>query len=100
MTATTGTQLRQFLQKATATLSISDEDLLLRGITTEATERIFSLKRAALRLQAKYGSLEALEQRIKLEGVSPDDHTLYTDLLEWRAIRQELAELVSLLEMV
>jgi len=94
------THIQQLLQKATAVLPVSDEELLLRGITAETTERILTLKRAALRLQAKYGSLEALAERIKAEGVTPDDHTLYTDLLEWRALRDELAKLVNLLEEV
>jgi len=35
---------------------------------------------------------------VKTEGVSPDDHTLYTDLLEWRAIDHELTELLHMLE--
>jgi len=94
------THIQQLLQKATAVLPVSDEELLLRGIAAETTERILTLKRAALRLQAKYGSLEALAERIKAEGVTPDDHTLYTDLLEWRALRDELAKLVNLLEEV
>jgi len=81
--------IQELIQRATTVLPVSGEDLLLRGITAEAVERIFALKRAAAHLQAKYGSLEALEQRIREEGVPPDDHTLYTDLLEWRAIRHE-----------
>jgi len=81
--------IQELIQRATTVLPVSGEDLLLRGITAEAVERIFALKRAAAHLQAQYGSLEALEQRIREEGVPPDDHTLYTDLLEWRAIRHE-----------
>jgi len=92
--------IQELIQRANAVLPVSGEDLLLRGITAEAVERIFALKRAAAHLQAKYGSLEALEQRIREEGVSPDDHTLYTDLLEWRAIRHELEELLRFLESV
>ena len=38
------------------------------------------------------------ECRVQIEGVSPDDHTLYTDLLEWRAINHELAELLHIFE--
>lgn len=64
----------------------------------EATDRIVSLKKASLRLRAQYGSLESLQQKIKAEGVSPGDHRLYTDLLEWKAIQHELVELVKLLE--
>lgn len=71
---------------------------MLRGITAETTDRIVALKKASLRLRAKYDSPESLEQKIESEGVSPDDHTLYTDWLEWKAIRYELAELVDLLK--
>ncbi len=92
--------IQQLIQRATTVLPVSGEDLLLRGIAAEAVERIFALKQAAARLRARYGSIEALEQRIREEGVSPDDHTLYTDLLEWRAIRHELEELLRFLESV
>jgi hypothetical protein len=92
--------IQELIQKATTVLPISGEDLLLRGITAEVVERIFALKRAAARLQARYASIEALEQRVREEGISPDDHTLYTDLLEWRAIRHELDELLRFLESV
>jgi aspartyl/asparaginyl-tRNA synthetase len=51
-----------------------------------------------LRLRARYGSIEQLQQKIKAKGVSPDDHSLYTDLLEWQAIQHELTGLVNLLE--
>ena len=97
---TTLSYVHQLLERAAAILPVSDEEIILKGITTETVERIVCLRKAASRLQTKYGSLEALEQRIKAEGVSPDDHTLYTALLEWRAIRHELAELVNLLEAV
>jgi hypothetical protein len=94
---TTVSYVHQLLERAAAVLPVSDEEIILKGITNE---RIVYLKKATLRLQTKYGSLEALEQRIKTEGISPDDHTLYTDLLEWRAIRHEMVELVNLLEAV
>jgi hypothetical protein len=45
-----------------------------------------------------YGTLETLEQQIQAAGLSPDDHTRYTDRLEWRAITHELRELLYLLE--
>jgi hypothetical protein len=97
---TTVSYVHQLLERAAAVLPVSDEEIILKGITNETVERIVYLKKATLRLQTKYGSLEALEQRIKTEGISPDDHTLYTDLLEWRAIRHEMVELVNLLEAV
>jgi hypothetical protein len=44
--------------------------------------------------------LEHLERRIDSEGVPAQDHTLYTDLLEWRAVRHELSQLAGFLESV
>lgn len=89
---------QDMVERAKGILPASTDDLLLRGITAETTDRIVSLKKADLRLRSKYRALEALEQRIKNDGVSPDDHGLYNDLLEWRAIRHELIELLNLLE--
>jgi hypothetical protein len=88
----------QLLERASRVLPASSDELLLRGIMAETTDRIVALKQASLRLRAQHDSFENLEQKIKAVGVSPDDHRLYTDLLEWRAIHHELAELVELLE--
>ena len=95
---TTPSHVHQLLEKATAVLPVSDEDIIYKGIAAGVSERIIALKKAMARLQGKYGSLEELERKIQTEGVSPDDHTLYTDLLEWRASNHELAELLHLLE--
>ena len=88
----------QLVERARQILPASSDDLLLRGIAAETTDRIVALKKAGLRLRARYGSIEKLQQKIKIEGVIPDDHSLYTDLLEWQAIQYELAELMDLLE--
>ena len=88
----------QLLERATQVLPASSDDFLLRGITAEATDRLVALKKADWRLRARYGSLEKLQQRIGVAGVTQDDHLLYTDLLEWGAIRHELSALVNLLE--
>ena len=88
----------QLLERATALLSVSDEELIYKGVAACVSERMIALKKAAARLQGEYGTVEALEQRVKTGGVSPDDHTLYNDLLEWRAITQEISELLHLLE--
>jgi hypothetical protein len=88
----------QLLEKATAILPVSDEDLIYKGIAAGVSERMIALKKAAAKLQEKHGSLEELELKIQTEGVSPDDHTLYTDLLGWRAIKHELAELMHIFE--
>jgi hypothetical protein len=88
----------QLLERAQQVLPVSSDELLLKGIMAEATDRFVSLKQAGQRLRSQYGSLESLQQRIETEGISPDDHSMYTDLLEWRAIQHEMAELVKLLE--
>ena len=90
--------VHQLLEKVTAILPVSDEDLVYKGIAAGVSERIIDLKKAESRLRGKYGSLEGLEHKIQAEGVSPDDHTLYADFLEWRAINHELAELLHILE--
>ena len=88
----------QLLERATAALPVSEEDLIYKGIAAGVSERIIALKKVAAQLQDNYGSLEDLERRIQTEGISPDDHALYTDLLEWRAINHELTELLHLLK--
>lgn len=94
----TPSHAHQLLERVTAVLPVSDEDLIYKGIAAGVSERIMALKKARARLQEKYGSLEEMERRIQTEGVSPDDHTLYTDLVEWRAIDHELAELLDILQ--
>ena len=66
----------------------------------EATARIVELRQRAAQLAEQYGSIELLAERISAEGVLADDHTLYTDLLEWRAVRDELSKLAGFLESV
>ena len=88
----------QLLERATSILPASDEDLIYKGIAAGVSERIMGLKKSRTRLQRKHSSQEELERRVKTEGVSPDDHTLYTDLLEWRAIDHESTELLHVLE--
>lgn len=94
----TVTRVQQLLERTSAILPVTDKDIILRGITTGVVERIVQLKKAGAGLERKYGSLEGLERRIEQQGVSPDDHTLYTDLLEWRAINHELSKLIAILE--
>jgi hypothetical protein len=91
-------QTQRVLRQAIAILPTSSDELMLRGIAAETTDRIVALKKSEKRLQGKYDTLDNLEQQIKSAGVSPDDHTLYNDLLEWRAIRHELTALFNLLE--
>jgi hypothetical protein len=92
------TYATQLLNKATQVLPLSSDEFLLKGITAEATDRLTALKKADMRLRVRYSSLDKLQRKIEVQGVSPDDHSSYTDLLEWRAIRHELSALVELLE--
>ncbi|MFO7918785.1 MAG: hypothetical protein R6V13_11990 [Anaerolineae bacterium] len=91
---------QDLLDQATAILAASEEDVIYKGVVASVAERMINLKKASARLEERYGSLEELEQRIQSEGVSADDHTRYTDLLEWRAINKELSQLRHILEML
>jgi hypothetical protein len=91
-------QTHRLIKQAAAILPVSSDELMLRGIAAETTDRIVALKKSERQLKSKYETFANLEQQVKLVGVSPDDHTLYTDLLEWRAIRHELTALLNLLE--
>ena len=95
---TTSPNVQRLLDRATAVLPISDEDLIYKGIAASVAERMMVLRKAAGRLEERYGSVEELEQAIQSEGVPPDDHTRCTDLLEWRAIGHELAQLQHIFE--
>ena len=75
-----------------------DSLVLLEQIRTLDMERIMALRKAVARLQGRYKSLEDLERKIQAEGVPPDDHMLYTGLLEWRAINHELSGLGHVLD--
>jgi len=89
---------QELLEKALALLPAGEDEVIFRGVTTSIAERLVELKEAARQLEKKHGTLESLERRIEVEGLSPDDHTLYQDLLEWRAIRHELRQLLEVLE--
>jgi hypothetical protein len=86
------------LERATALLPLSEDDLIYKGIAASVSERMLELHKTKARLERTYGTLETLEQEIQSVGVSPDDHTRYTDMLEWRAITHELRELLHLFE--
>jgi hypothetical protein len=88
------------LNKALKVLPATEEDIIISGIISKIAERIAEIKKAQKKLVEKYESVEKLEMKIKEEGVPPDDHTAYNDLLEWRAIRYELEELTSFLESI
>ncbi|MBS1263069.1 MAG: hypothetical protein MAG715_00237 [Methanonatronarchaeales archaeon] len=86
------------VSRALEVLPSTREELVLSGIVSKVNERLVELKLAEEELARKYGSLGELEEKVEREGVSPDDHSLYNDLLEWRAIKEEKSRLTDLLE--
>lgn len=98
MTITQDTQL--LLNQVRELLPINDDEIVQRGIAQAALDRIVVLRRRAAQLASRYSSLDALEAQVRDAGVTPDDHTPYTDLLEWRAIQYELSQLTGFLERI
>jgi hypothetical protein len=96
MTLTSHTQ--HLLNRLQELIAVNDDEIVQRGITQAATDRIVELRQRAAQLATRHGSIENLEAEIGKQGVPVDDHTLYTDLLEWRAVRHELEQLTHFLE--
>ncbi len=97
MTLTAHTQ--NLLTRLQGMMALSDDEIVQRGIAQATTDRIIELRQRATQLKERYASLKKLETQVA-QGVSVDDHTLYTDLLEWRAVRHELEQLTRFLEAV
>jgi Asp/Glu/hydantoin racemase len=81
-------------------LPLTEDEIIQYGITEAATSRIIEVRQRIAQLTSTYNSQHILEKRINEEGVSVDDHTLYTDLLEWRSLRYELGQLTGFLEKI
>ena len=79
-------------------MALDEDEIVQRGIAQATTDRIIELRQRMGQLTEQYGSAEKLELQSK--DASADDHTLYTDLLEWRAVRHELEQLTHFLETV
>jgi hypothetical protein len=79
-------------------MAVNEDEIVQRGIAQATTDRIIELRQRAGELSERYGRVENLEAQAK--STSADDHTLYTDLLEWRAVRFELEQLSRFLETV
>lgn len=79
-------------------MALNEDEIVQRGIAQATTDRIIELRQRIGQLSEQYGDIEKLEAKSK--NVSADDHTLYTDLLEWRALRHELEQLTRFLETV
>ena len=79
-------------------MALNEDEIVQRGIAQATTDRIIELRQLMGQLTEHYGSVEKLEAQSK--DIPADDHTHYTDLLEWRAIRHELEQLTHFLETV
>lgn len=77
-------------------MAVNEDELIQRGIAQATTDRIIELRQRIGQLSEQYGGVEKLEAQTR-KGVSADDHTPYTDLLEWRAVRHELEQLTHFL---
>jgi len=78
-------------------MAVDEDELIQRGIAQATTDRIIGLRQRIGQLSEQYGDIEKLEAQTQ-KGASANDHTLYTDLLEWRAVRHELEQLTHFLE--
>ena len=90
----------KLLEEALKIMPFSRAELVSSGVISKAVERLVELRGRVETLSAKYSSIEELGGRIKMKGVPPDDHTLYNELLEWRAIRSEIDGLKAFLEQI
>lgn len=79
-------------------MAVDEDEVVQRGIAQATTDRIIELRQRIGQLTEQYGSIEKLETQSR--NIPADDHTLYTDLLEWRAVRHELEQLTRFLETV
>jgi len=77
-------------------MAVDEDEIVQRGIAQATTDRIIELRQRSGQLSERYGDIEKLEEQAK--SATADDHTPYTDLLEWRAVRQELEQLTHFLE--
>ncbi len=81
-------------------LALNEDEIVQRGIAQAATDRIIELRQRASQLSENYGKIDKLEAQVKKQKVTADDHTSYTDLLEWHSIQHELEQLTRFLETV
>jgi hypothetical protein len=98
MTITRDTQ--RLLDRARELLPVNDDEIVQRGIAQATLDRIVTLRRRAAQLAGQYTSWDALAASVNAGSVTPDDHTLYTDYLEWGAVRHELTQLTGFLERI
>lgn len=80
-------------------MAVNEDEIMQRGIAQATTDRIIELRQRIGELSAQHKTITDLEIRVKT-GVSMNDHAMYEELLEWRAIRHELEQLTRFLESV
>lgn len=91
------TAVKELQNRALEVLPADETDLILAGIVSKSVERMQELQKTVMQLRRRHGSIEQLESSIRERGVPVDDHSSYNDLLEWRAVQQEMREITSLL---
>ena len=79
-------------------MAFNEDEIMQRGIAQATTDRIIELRQRIGELNQQYNNLQELEKQVKGEGISTDDHTLYTDLLEWRTVQHELEQMTHFLK--
>lgn len=77
-------------------MAVNEDEVVQRRIAQATTDHIIELRQRMGQLRKLYGDIEYLEMQSK--NVHADDHTLYTDLLEWRAIRNELVQVAEFMK--
>jgi len=88
----------RFLEEVLRITPYTRAEIVASGVVGKAVERLMELKNRGEELSNKHGSLDGLEKEIKASGVPPSNHTLYNELIEWRAIKGEMEELKRFLE--
>ncbi len=48
--------------------------------------------------EARYGSLDKLREKIEIEGVPEDDHTIWDELIMWENLDSELKKINNILK--
>jgi len=91
------TAVKELQARALKLLPADETDLILAGIMAKSVERMREIQKTVIQLRQRHGSLEQLESTIREKGVAVENHSCYNDLLEWRAIQQEMQEIASLL---
>jgi len=78
--------------------TITIENKTARELRTHLLKELALLEGIEKRFQRKYKtSLTQLEEKIKIEGVSPEKHETWEDSIEWRNATEEAAKIRAIL---